>query len=300
MRKRRLGRDGPGGLGDRARGDVLRRHLRRGDRGGGAWRARRGARARHRPSRHLERLRHGALRAVDRQLPRPPGQGAAWPLPHRHQGGHRPRPRHRAAGSTIPARISRPSSTAAWRGWGWRRSTSSTCTAATPSCRSRRWPRRSAGLVRPGKARAVGFSEIAPASLARAAAVHPVAAVQSEYSLATRAPELGLVQACAGLGTALVAFSPVGRGLLTDAPPGAGPDRRLGLPARQPAFPGAEPRGEPAADRPLPARSPPRWAPRPLRSRSPGCSPATLAWSRSPAPTPSPICASWRRARRSS
>ena len=80
-----------------------------------------------------------------------------------------------------------------------------------------------AGLVRAGKAHAVGFSEIAPASLARAAAVHPVAAVQSEYSLATRAPELGLVQACARLGTALVAFSPVGRGLLTDAPPG--PDR---------------------------------------------------------------------------
>ncbi|SES15799.1 Predicted oxidoreductase [Tranquillimonas rosea] len=64
-----------------------------------------------------------------------------------------------------------------------------------------------------------GFSEIAPASLRRAAAVHPVAAVQSEYSLSTRAPELGLVQACEELGTALVAFSPVGRGLLTDVPP---------------------------------------------------------------------------------
>ena len=76
-----------------------------------------------------------------------------------------------------------------------------------------------AALVRAGKTRAIGFSEIAPASLRRAAAVHPVAAVQSEYSLATRGPELGLVQACAALGTALVAFSPVGRALLTDAPP---------------------------------------------------------------------------------
>ena len=76
-----------------------------------------------------------------------------------------------------------------------------------------------AGLVRAGKTRAIGFSEIAPSSLRRAAAVHPVAAVQSEYSLSTRAPELGLVQACAALGTALVAFSPVGRALLTDAPP---------------------------------------------------------------------------------
>ena len=76
-----------------------------------------------------------------------------------------------------------------------------------------------AGLVKAGKTRAIGFSEIAPSSLRRAAAVHPVAAVQSEYSLATRAPELGLVQACEALGTALVAFSPVGRGLLTDTPP---------------------------------------------------------------------------------
>jgi aryl-alcohol dehydrogenase-like predicted oxidoreductase len=76
-----------------------------------------------------------------------------------------------------------------------------------------------AGFVKAGKIGAFGFSEIAPSSLRRAAAVHPVAAVQSEYSLATRAPELGLVQACAELGTALVAFSPVGRAMLTDTPP---------------------------------------------------------------------------------
>lgn len=75
-----------------------------------------------------------------------------------------------------------------------------------------------AGFVAAGKVRAIGYSEIAPATLRRAHAVHPVAAVQSEYSLSTRAPELGLVQACAELGAALVAFSPVGRGLLTDRP----------------------------------------------------------------------------------
>ena len=57
--------------------------------------------------------------------------------------------------------------------------------------------------------------------LRRAHAIHPVAAVQSEYSLATRFPELGLVQTCAELGTSLVAFSPVGRALLTDRPHGA-------------------------------------------------------------------------------
>lgn len=73
-------------------------------------------------------------------------------------------------------------------------------------------------LVEKGKCRAIGFSEIAPATLRRAASEHPVGAVQSEYSLQTRAPELGLIQACAELGTALVAFSPVGRSLLTDDP----------------------------------------------------------------------------------
>lgn len=73
-------------------------------------------------------------------------------------------------------------------------------------------------LVRAGKTRAIGFSEIAPSTLRRAAAVHPIGAVQSEYSLSTRSPEMGLVQTCAELGTALVAFSPVGRSLLTDNP----------------------------------------------------------------------------------
>jgi aryl-alcohol dehydrogenase-like predicted oxidoreductase len=76
-------------------------------------------------------------------------------------------------------------------------------------------------IVRAGKTRAIGFSEIAPSSLRRAATVHRVAAVQSEYSLSTRAPELGMVQACAALGTALLAYSPVGRALLTDTPPTA-------------------------------------------------------------------------------
>ncbi|MBD3678257.1 MAG: aldo/keto reductase [Rhodobacteraceae bacterium] len=75
-----------------------------------------------------------------------------------------------------------------------------------------------AGFVRKGKIRSIGYSEIAPSSLRRASAIHPVAAVQSEYSLSTRLPDLGLVQACAELGTALVAFSPVGRSLLTDTP----------------------------------------------------------------------------------
>ena len=75
-----------------------------------------------------------------------------------------------------------------------------------------------AGFVKAGKVKSIGYSEIAPSSLRRAHAVHPVAAVQSEYSLSVRSPEMGLVQTCAELGTSMVAFSPVGRALLTDKP----------------------------------------------------------------------------------
>ena len=73
-------------------------------------------------------------------------------------------------------------------------------------------------LKEKGKIGGIGFSEIAPSSLRRAAREHHVDAVQSEYSLSTRAPELGLLQACEELGTAFVAFSPVGRSFLTDDP----------------------------------------------------------------------------------
>ncbi|MDU8944587.1 aldo/keto reductase [Ovoidimarina sediminis] len=72
------------------------------------------------------------------------------------------------------------------------------------------------GFIEEGLIDTIGFSEIAPSTLRRAAAVHPVAAVQSEYSLWTRDPELGMIQACRELGTAFVAFSPVARGMLAD------------------------------------------------------------------------------------
>lgn len=73
-------------------------------------------------------------------------------------------------------------------------------------------------LVEKGKTCAIGLSEVAPTTLRRAMTAYPVAAVQSEYSLSTRFPDLGLVQTCAELGVAMVAFSPVGRSLLTDHP----------------------------------------------------------------------------------
>ncbi|MFN7177766.1 MAG: aldo/keto reductase, partial [Thermaurantiacus sp.] len=60
--------------------------------------------------------------------------------------------------------------------------------------------------------------EMGEAQLRRAHAVHPVAALQSEYSLWVRNPEIAVLEACRELGTALVAFSPVGRGFLSDPP----------------------------------------------------------------------------------
>lgn len=73
-----------------------------------------------------------------------------------------------------------------------------------------------AGLVREGKVRYLGMSEAAPGTLRRAAAVHPIAALQSEYSLWTRDVETnGVLPACRELGIGFVPFSPLGRGFLT-------------------------------------------------------------------------------------
>ncbi len=69
-----------------------------------------------------------------------------------------------------------------------------------------------------GKIGGIGLSEVAPSTIERACAVHPVMAVQNEYSLWTRLPELGVMQACKRLGVAFVPFSPVGRGIFSDLP----------------------------------------------------------------------------------
>lgn len=74
-----------------------------------------------------------------------------------------------------------------------------------------------AELVKAGKVRCLGLSEVNSATLRRAHSVHPIAAVQSEYSLWTRDPEDGLLATCEELGTTFVPFSPLGRGMLTGA-----------------------------------------------------------------------------------
>lgn len=74
-----------------------------------------------------------------------------------------------------------------------------------------------ADLVAAGKIRYVGLSEAAPGTLRRAHAVHPIAALQTEYSLWTRDVESELLSACASLGIGFVAYAPLGRGFLTGA-----------------------------------------------------------------------------------
>lgn len=74
-----------------------------------------------------------------------------------------------------------------------------------------------AGLVREGKVRALGLSEAGADTIRRAHAVHPIAAVQSEYSLWTRDPEDEVLGVCRELGIGFVPFSPLGRGFLAGA-----------------------------------------------------------------------------------
>jgi aryl-alcohol dehydrogenase-like predicted oxidoreductase len=74
-----------------------------------------------------------------------------------------------------------------------------------------------ADLVKEGKVRAIGLSEVSVETLKKANDVHPIAALQSEYSIATREMEDAVIPACRELAVAFVAYSPLGRGLLTGA-----------------------------------------------------------------------------------
>ncbi len=84
-------------------------------------------------------------------------------------------------------------------------------------------------LVKVGKIRSIGLSEMSAETLRAAHAIHPIAAMQTEYSLATRNPEIAVLDACRDLGVTFVAFSPVGRGVLANGlrDPGVLPDTDL-------------------------------------------------------------------------
>lgn len=72
-----------------------------------------------------------------------------------------------------------------------------------------------ADLVKAGKVRALGLSEVSAETLAKAHSIHPISALQSEFSIVTREMELEMIPACRKIGAAFVAYSPLGRGLLT-------------------------------------------------------------------------------------
>jgi aryl-alcohol dehydrogenase-like predicted oxidoreductase len=72
-----------------------------------------------------------------------------------------------------------------------------------------------AQLVQAGKVRYLGLSEAGTDTIRRACAVHPILALQTEYSLWSRDPEIGILNACRELGVGFVAYSPLGRGFLT-------------------------------------------------------------------------------------
>jgi aryl-alcohol dehydrogenase-like predicted oxidoreductase len=94
-----------------------------------------------------------------------------------------------------------------------------------------------ADLVKAGKIRTIGLSEVSAPTLRRAHATHPIAALQTEYSPWTRNPEIAVLDACRELGVAFVAFSPVGRGFLAggvrDASKLEAGDFRRGMPRFQ-------------------------------------------------------------------
>ncbi|MFT4265837.1 MAG: aldo/keto reductase [Xenophilus sp.] len=121
-------------------------------------------------------------------------------------------------------------------------------------------------LVEAGKVRTIGLSEVSAATLRRAHAVHPITAVQTEYSLWTRNPEIAVLAACREIGAAFVAFSPLARAFLTGRLTGVD-----GLDAKD-------------IRRPMPRFSPENYArnlqllpPFEALAREAGCTPAQLA-----------------------
>ena len=150
-----------------------------------------------------------------------------------------------------------------------------------------------ADLVAAGKIRHIGLSEAAPETIRRANAVHPITAVQSEYSLWTRDPEAGVLSTCRELGIGFVPYSPLGRGFLAG---------RFASPTSSTrTTSAATARASPARISMRTSGSPPRSR-RSLRRRtsrrpslpSRGCSLAATTWFRSRAPSAAPTSSRMR------
>ena len=138
-----------------------------------------------------------------------------------------------------------------------------------------------AELVQEGKVRYLGLSEAAPDTIRRAHAVHPISALQTEYSLWSRDPEAEILPTVRELGIGFVAYSPLGRGFLTGGDPLA---RRVST-RRTSGAAALASRTRTSSAISSSSRwwrlSPPRRAPSPPRSRSRGCSRAATTSSRS-------------------
>ena len=131
-------------------------------------------------------------------------------------------PRRRVPGRERPARICALSAaTRACSDWAWTSSTSITSTASIRNTPIEDTVGAMAELVHAGKVRYLGLSEAAPATVRRAHDVHPITALQTEYSLWSREPEQEILPLVRELGIGFVAYSPLGRGFLTGPLPRA-------------------------------------------------------------------------------
>ena len=149
---------------------------------------------------------------------------------------------------------------------------------STPGRRDRGDGRRDGRAGRPGKVRHLGLSEVDDDQLRRAHAVHPIAAVQSEYSLWTRDPETTVLPALRELGVGLVAFSPARPRLSHRHRRGGRTSTRKDFRSRNPRFAGTPPRRIGDRGRSSAAVAARKGCRRPPRSRWPGCRAAPGRW----------------------
>ncbi len=151
------------------------------------------------------------------------GDQVRHPARRRRRAGRAPGRRPARVRALVDRRLARPPRRSTT-------STSTTCTARTPTCPIEETVGAMAELVAAGKVRHLGLSEAAADTIRRAAAVHPIAALQTEYSLFSRDIEGDILDTCRELGVGIVPYSPLGRGLLTGTIASTGRPRRQRLP----------------------------------------------------------------------